>query len=205
MNPSVSRVVKSVFKRYYKEAWDLIIPSFVWFGFFSTFVLAGPATVAFYSFVSSDPRKRRLSEFWKKLRDNFSFGFKLGMVHVVFIFLMIIFHIFLKKGIGSTFINSIVFFTILYLWLMFDFFSIYIVPIELKNRNGFWHSFLISSKISIRSPKYTLGLLIQILLSTFLTILSVVGFPILFPGLLNLFIDEGFLELIDIKHPEEAS
>ncbi len=205
MNPSVSRVVKRVFKRYYKEAWDLIIPSLLWFGFFSTLILAGPATVAFYSFITSDPKKRRLSEFWKKLRDNFSFGFELGTIHMIFIFLLGIFLILLKKEEESTLIDSILFFTTLYLWLMFDFLSIYIVPIELERRKGFLYSFLISAKMSIESPKYTFGLLVQILLSTFLTVLSVVGFPILFPGLLNLFVDEGFLELIDIKYPKEAS
>jgi len=197
-NPNVSAVVKRVFKRYYKELWDLIIPSIIWLGLFMTIILSGPAMLGLYYFIESDYKKRKIDLMFRGISENFGFGLKLGLIHISLIFLMIMSFIFIKSG-DTKFLPSIVFFTSLYLWLFFSFVGFYIIPLRVEEKLGFREAFSISFFLSFKYFKYTLGLFIQFLSIVFLSILSVVGFFIFFPSLSLMLMSEGFYELLEIE------
>lgn len=197
-NPNVSSVIKRVFKRYYKELWDLIVPSIVWLGLFITIILSGPAMVGLYYFIESDYKKRKIDLIFKGTFEDFGFGIKLGLIHILLIFLMIISFVFIRSG-DTKFLSSVIFFTSLYLWLFFSFIGFYIIPLRFEKKLEFREALSVSFFLSFKYFKYTLGLFVQLICLIFLSVLSVVGFFIFFPSLSLMLMSEGFYELMEIE------
>lgn len=197
-SPSVSRVVRSAFSNYYREIADLILPSFVWLGFFITVIFAGSATVSFYRLIRKEKRERSMDEYLKDIFHFFLLGLKMGLPHTTFLLIFILSLLILKKG-EHTLIASTVFFLNLYMWFFFSFLSLYVIPLNLDENLDFHSALRRSMRISFRYSKYTFGLVIQIFSLTFLSVLSVVGFPLLFPSLFCFFLKEGYDEIISVE------
>jgi uncharacterized membrane protein YesL len=74
-----------------------------------------------------------------------------------------------------------------YIYLMLLVALTYIVPIMIKENVGLSHSLKTSFRLFLDNPTYTIGSSVQIISVTLLLALTVVSFPMLFPGMFSVF------------------
>lgn len=75
-----------------------------------------------------------------------------------------------------------------YLYLMILMALTYIIPVIIRENRGISYSVKTSFTLFLDNPGYTIGSFIQIISITILLVITIVSFPMLFPGMFSIFV-----------------